>query len=278
VKRRTLLVGLAAVVLAGDRTEQALRRARTSRLSSSEQAALPARGRPVGINVKEHPFNATGNGITDDTAAFTSARDAAGAGGTVSVPPGTYVLNNLGLNVARQHWRIMDGATLLLRPASRGPIFTISGNDTTMDGGGVIDGNISQQIPAFHPCACVSAAHVTIQGLTFRNGNGYMLSFDGHVSGGSVLDCRFSNTYMQAIVFGNSLNDSDIIGIKITRNRIFNYQTSRAWSSGGIAVVGPPSYKARRIIISENAAEAWPFSPWRRGPTGQRLRRVAALR
>ena len=158
------------------------------------------------------------------------------------------MLNNLALNIARQHWRIMNGATLLLRPATHGPIFTISGDGTTMDGAGVVYGNISHQIPAFYPCASVSAADVTIQGLTFRNGNGYMLDFDGHVSGGSVLDCRFSNTYNQAIVFGNSLNDSDITGIKIIRNKIFNYEDPRAWpSTGGIAVVGPPSSATKPV-------------------------------
>jgi hypothetical protein len=51
---------------------------------------LPAQAWSAGINVKKDPFNAAGNGITDDTAAFAAARDAAGANGTVITSPATY--------------------------------------------------------------------------------------------------------------------------------------------------------------------------------------------
>ena len=45
------------------------------------------------VNVKAYPFNAKGDGITDDTAAFVAAQAAAAAvKGTVFVPPGTFKL------------------------------------------------------------------------------------------------------------------------------------------------------------------------------------------
>jgi len=47
------------------------------------------------IDVKEYPFNAKGDGITDDTAAIQAAVDALPtAGGTIVIPAGSYVISN----------------------------------------------------------------------------------------------------------------------------------------------------------------------------------------
>ena len=55
------------------------------------------------VNVKASPHNATGDGSTDDTAAFNSARDAAGANGALFVPAGTYRLGD---------WAPLSGQTI----------------------------------------------------------------------------------------------------------------------------------------------------------------------
>lgn len=52
---------------------------------------------PGWINVKDHPFSAKGDGVTDDTAAIVAAiaasRAAGGPGGTVYLPSGNYVVS-----------------------------------------------------------------------------------------------------------------------------------------------------------------------------------------
>lgn len=70
------------------------------------------------VNVRAAPFNATGNGVTDDTAAFVAAVDAVvlAGGGTILCPAGTYILDwtastNLGVPV--RFLGVGAGATVL---------------------------------------------------------------------------------------------------------------------------------------------------------------------
>lgn len=60
---------------------------------------------PFLYNVKEPPYNATGNGATDDTAAINTALTAAGAagGGIVFLPPGNYRVHGT-LNIPGAVW------------------------------------------------------------------------------------------------------------------------------------------------------------------------------
>lgn len=56
-------------------------------------------------------YGAVGDGVTDNTDAIHDARDAAGSGGVVFFPQGTYLVNPLTASVAGQTW-LLDGATL----------------------------------------------------------------------------------------------------------------------------------------------------------------------
>ncbi len=68
------------------------------------------------VNVKASPFNATGNGVTDDTNAINSAMGSLSSGGVCFLPPGTYMINNSGLTIPASRLQIMGsgkGATIL---------------------------------------------------------------------------------------------------------------------------------------------------------------------
>lgn len=78
--------------------------------SASASAALKAAKANLPVNVKDH--GATGLGVADETSAFNAARDAAGVGGHIFVPPGTYKLVNFNL-LSRQVLEGVGAATVL---------------------------------------------------------------------------------------------------------------------------------------------------------------------
>jgi hypothetical protein len=99
--------------------------------------------------VKVTDYGATGNGTTDDTAEIHAARDAAGVGGTVVFPAGTYKIvgNNDGTgalqaNVAGQTWIIGANATIIQYNHARA-LITVSAAGVTLTGGGTLNGGRS---------------------------------------------------------------------------------------------------------------------------------------
>jgi hypothetical protein len=67
------------------------------------------------INVRTAPYNAKFDGVTDDTAAFIAAYQAAPAGSVIYVPNGVTVLrnpNNWGISITKRVKWIVDGTTL----------------------------------------------------------------------------------------------------------------------------------------------------------------------
>ncbi len=83
----------------------------TPPITTATPAPTGATQPPIGVSIRDH--GAAGDGITDDTSAILRARDAAGAGGRVIFPYGTYRFTRpLSLNVARQEWVLQSGAVL----------------------------------------------------------------------------------------------------------------------------------------------------------------------
>jgi len=241
VKRRELLTGLGATALVGGCTDQVPRRVRASR--------------PDQTNVRSAPYNAKGDGRTDDTAAFASACQAAGVNGTVIVPPGTYIMNNLALNLAGQQWVIQRGATLKSKAADDSPAARVSAPGVSITGGGAIDGNRSSQTTGDPNGIICQAPNVTLDGIAIQNclANGILFAYNW--SGATVTRCRFSGIAYTAINTDGST--ADITGVRISGNWIDQYDTKprpgqTLTAPGGISFWNSGAHVWRGFNILDN--------------------------
>jgi parallel beta-helix repeat protein len=173
--------------------------------AADEEAARDAIGVYAGTNVKE--FGATGDGTTDDTTAIHAARTAAGVGGTVVIPPGTYITTGLSLNVASQVWQIMPGATIKCKSSGYGAAtVTVTASGVTITGGGAIDGNraaLGNNAAGVHACVTgmVSSNDLTLDNVTVKNSTYYGVWGQG--SHTRVLRCKFTGNYWTAIMLSS---------------------------------------------------------------------------
>lgn len=96
------------------------------------------------INVTAEPYGATGDGVTDDTNAISTASSAVGVGGTIVFPNGTYLVTGLSANIDNQHWELSRGAVIYLADWANDNIITVTADGFTLTGG-KLDGNASNQ-------------------------------------------------------------------------------------------------------------------------------------
>lgn len=156
------------------------------------------------FNVRD--YGAAGNGVIDDTTAVHAARDAAGVGGSVVFPPGTYLTTGLSAAVASQTWQIMDGATIKSKSSgsTAGPI-TVDAPHVILTGGGTVDGNRSVIGGNAHVWNCitgtVNASDLTVVNLTVQNSVFYGVW--GQASRTRVLRCRFFRNYATPIMLSS---------------------------------------------------------------------------
>lgn len=170
------------------------------------------------INVRH--YGALGDGVTDDTAAIHAARDAAGVGGAVVFPPGTYLTSGVSATIVAQVWQILAGATIKSRGSgsTAGPI-TVDAARVIITGGGAVDGNRSVIGGNAHVWSCitgtVNASDLTVDNITVRNAVFYGVW--GQASRTKVLRCRFSgiyatpimlSSYYLAVLLGSTMQDT----------------------------------------------------------------------
>ena len=140
------------------------------------------------VSVKEAPYGAKGDGLADDTAAIQKAVDAmAGTGGTVTVPPGTYLVDAVtSLHLRSGLTFAMDpGAILKAIPnsSSNYTILRLSGvsnvhvvGGTLLGDRGAHTGSGGEQGMGLRITG--NAQHITVAGVTAREcwGDGFTIA------------------------------------------------------------------------------------------------------
>lgn len=244
VGRKSILMGLAASMGAGLTGLAAASPAR------AQTGALVGAVRPRTVSVAS--TGATGDGVTDDTAAVRAAIISA-AGGETYFPPGTYVLDGLVVdNAARL--QLDPAATLLAKPnSSKGEMIAFVGTELIIRGG-TINGNRANQSgrPVIVGSEVQQGKTVDIAEVHFTGTVKavlYMSNFGGLAS---IQRCLFTdqaehtgvlNEGLSAIVFVTSGQPGVKGYLKFSDNRAFGTVTPREPGSnpGGVFVSPSPS-------------------------------------
>jgi hypothetical protein len=148
------------------------------------------------INVRSSPYNAQLNGITDDTAAFKAAFQAAPAGSVIYVPNGVTVVqdaNSWGISLTKRVKWVVDGTTLSdgtslanAIPGGTGPArFVLPG---------IVVGNSAQSAEISQ-----NGSQPTDYGVLHSS---YIVNHAGGPTGGVVI----ANTRTDTIIYGNTNN------------------------------------------------------------------------
>jgi parallel beta-helix repeat protein len=204
--------------------------------------------------VSVRDFGATGNGSTNDTTAISKAITAAGVGGHVTIPKGTYIvatasafqpvfaLSSAGLTIQAEPGAVVK---LAATSAAGSYMFGVQADDITIRGLGLNGNGIASAIGV--NVRVTSSARAAISGCTFKN-------FDG----GSGSTCvQLSNNPTDTRITGNAFYDfvygvltssnSNLSGLVIANNTFDGNNTN-----GDAIEINTPSGAATRVTITGN--------------------------
>lgn len=204
----------------------------------------------IAANVKD--FGASGDGITDDTAAFHAARDAVGVRGKVIVPSGTYIVSGLTANVDYQTWEFSSNSAVVKMKSGASEILSITANGMTLVGG-VFDGSNGTKNDWSQQGIRVTGDGVTIQNATVQHSPKagiYALNCNRiTVSGCTIINSNYKGIFVQSDSASGPLNIYDIV---ITDNLVDN---SSGWDGArgiGVRAGDENEQLANRITIRHN--------------------------
>lgn len=198
------------------------------------------------VDVTYH--GATGDGTTDDTASFHAARNAAGVGGRVVVPAGTYAVSGLTASVEDQTWDLSDGAVIRMKVGAAAALLI------TGDGVSVVGGVFDSANGALHDWSQngikIAAHAVTIRNVRVQNSPAFgICAFNrNHIA---ISGCTLIDNYYGGIFVQNSLAEpSNIYNISITDNLV---RSATGQEASGIAVRGDSvNQLVNRVTVSRN--------------------------
>jgi hypothetical protein len=214
------------------------------------------------IDVREAPYGAKGDGVTDDTAAFTSAVSAVNAarGGTLYIPAGTYLLNSATLAAMQNHayWIAADDVTIKGDGAGQTRIqLTGTGECGFLLGRNINDFRIQDLTFRGNSCHTAGSANLTGSFVWWDNNKA---TADHH--GFQVERCQVENCKATAWIYALCYEGHDMNDVKIRDNRFISCPGNMVSTETGVASTavrlyaphGKPNW-LRNYEISGNTCE-----------------------
>ena len=171
---------------------------------------------PSGTSVKSSPYNAKGDGVTDDTEAINACIAAvAGTGGTVVVPAGTYMVNPnanswYGIGMQSNMTLYLSAGAVIQAITNNSPYYAIIGfancSNCTLTGPGIVSGDrathggsVDEQGHGVY--VNVGTHDVTISQVTSRDcyGDGFYIYSDYNPSHITITGVTADNNRRQGI-------------------------------------------------------------------------------
>jgi hypothetical protein len=208
----------------------------------------------TGLGTFTAPDTTLAQYATRETNAIHAARDAAGVGGKLFFPAGTYLVSGLTASVANQTWELADSATVKMATGASA-ILSVTGAGVSVTGG-AFDGSNGTNVNTQSGLS-ISANGVSVRNVTVQDSPSYGIRASGY-SQLTVSDCTITNSALEGIFYANFLTaPSSISDILITNNLI---ESSEALT-GGIYVRGnSPTQRVKDVIISGNTVRV-PSNP-----------------
>jgi hypothetical protein len=201
IMRRRLMTGVAAMGAGG-------------LIMASQQAK--AATSPSHATLSVFDFGAVGDGVTDDSAAFSAALKAAALQGQMVVVPGlTYAIKQpirfvSTADVGKPWGLLCQGATLVSQITTRQPVISLISNNTVryfrMTGGLKITGNGSESdgLHIYALSGSVFFYNAVIEGLSVEAVGADGLVFEGNVFESTVMNSYFEDCGANGATFAQS--------------------------------------------------------------------------
>jgi hypothetical protein len=187
-----------------------------------------------------------------DQAAVTAAINAAGTGGEVIFPPGTYVVDGLNASYGEQTWRVQGALTTITRSSTSSlPLLNLSGPAGTQlhIRGGIWDGNRAGN-PSGANCADGNTMGLDFQDATLQNcpawGSGM---YEGELV---VRRSKFINNKLADIIW-RTMVTAGVVQAPVIEDNLFDHsmQAASAVTTGAVLIGASNPTNAQRAVRSK---------------------------